>query len=55
MAKIYVRMIKAGRMTIDEVPERWRAEVEALLAAEKPAAAEPTVESTEEPVEEPTV
>ena len=34
MAKIYVRMIKAGRMTIDEVPERWRAEVEALLAAE---------------------
>lgn len=38
MAKIYVRMIKAGRMTIDQIPERWRAEVEALLAAEKPIA-----------------
>lgn len=38
MAKIYVRMIKAGRMTINQVPERWRAEVEALLAAEGPTA-----------------
>ena len=38
MAKIYVRMIKAGRMTIDEVPERWRAEVEALLSAKEPTA-----------------
>ena len=36
MTKIYVRMIRAHRMTIDEVPKRWRAEVEALLAAEKP-------------------
>ena len=31
MAKIYVRKIKAGQMTLDEVPERWRAEVERLL------------------------
>lgn len=31
MAKIYVRKIKAGQMTIDDVPERWRAEVEKLL------------------------
>ena len=38
MAKIYVRMIKTGRMTIDEVPERWRAEVEALLAAKESTA-----------------
>ena len=38
MAKIYVRMIKAGRMAIDDVPERWRTEVEALLAAEEPTA-----------------
>lgn len=31
MAKIYVRWIKAGRMTIDNVPERWREEVRKLL------------------------
>ena len=31
MAKIYVRKIKAGLMTIEDVPERWRAEVEKLL------------------------
>ena len=31
MAKIYVRKIKAGQMTIDDVPERWRAEVEEML------------------------
>ena len=32
MAKIYYR--KTGRMTIDEVPTRWRAAVQALLDAE---------------------
>lgn len=32
MAKIYARKIREGKMTIDDVPERWRAEVEALLA-----------------------
>ena len=31
MAKIYYRRIIAGEMTIEDVPERWRAEVEALL------------------------
>lgn len=34
MAKIYKRWINAGRMTIDEVPERWREQVQALLDAE---------------------
>jgi len=27
----YVIMIKSGKRTIDQVPERYRAEVEALL------------------------
>ena len=31
MAKIYYRQIKDGKMTIDEVPTRWRAQVQALL------------------------
>lgn len=31
MAKIYYKRIKAGIMTIDEVPERWRAKVQAML------------------------
>lgn len=31
MAKIYYRRIKAGIMTIEEVPERWRAAVRAML------------------------
>ena len=34
MAKIYYRMIKTGRMTIDEVPTRWREAVQALLDAD---------------------
>lgn len=33
MAKIYARNIKAGKLTIEEVPERWRDEVEALLTS----------------------
>lgn len=33
MAKIYFRRIMAGDMTIDEVPERWRAATQALLDA----------------------
>lgn len=32
MAKIYYRLIKQGKMTIDDVPTRWKAEVEELLA-----------------------
>ena len=35
MAKIYYRMIKTGRMTIDEVPIRWRASVQEMLDADK--------------------
>lgn len=31
MVKIYVRKIKAGQMTIDEVPERWREAVREAL------------------------
>ena len=31
MAKIYVRRIIDGKMTIDDVPLRWRSEVEDLL------------------------
>ena len=34
MVKIYYRKIKAGQMTIDEVPERWREAVQALLGQE---------------------
>jgi len=33
MVKLYVKRIKAGLMTIDEVPERWREEVRAALDA----------------------
>ncbi len=31
MAKIYARKIRAGQMTIEEVPERWREAVRELL------------------------
>lgn len=32
MVNIYVRWIKAGKMTIDDVPERWREQVRAKLS-----------------------
>ena len=32
MAKIYANLIEKGLKTIDDVPEKIRAEVEALLA-----------------------
>ena len=35
MAKIYYRKIKDGLMTIDDVPQRWREAVEALLAEDE--------------------
>lgn len=35
MAKIYYRRIKDGAITIDDVPERWRAAVRALLDADE--------------------
>ena len=31
MAIIYYKKIKSGKITIDDVPERWRKEVYALL------------------------
>ena len=31
MAAIYVRWIKAGKMTIEQVPARWREQVEKML------------------------
>lgn len=34
MAKIYKRWIDAERMTIEQVPERWREQVQKLLDAE---------------------
>ncbi len=34
MVKIYVKKIKAGKMTIDEVPEKWREEVRRALNQE---------------------
>lgn len=34
MVKVYVRRIKAGKMTIDDVPERWREAVRQALEEE---------------------
>ncbi len=31
MAKIYVRWIKAGKLTIDQVPEHWKEQVKEML------------------------
>jgi hypothetical protein len=31
MVAVYVRMIRAGKMTIDDVPQRWRKAVEEAL------------------------
>ena len=35
MAKVYATLIQKGLKTIDDVPERLRAEVEAILEGEK--------------------
>ena len=37
MAKIYLRMILGEKMTLEDVPEYWRAKVQSLLDAEKKA------------------
>lgn len=34
MAKIYARWIKAGRLTIEDVPDLWKDEVRKLLTGE---------------------
>lgn len=31
MAKVYARMIKNGKMTLENVPEKWRGQVEKML------------------------
>lgn len=31
MAKVYARMVKNGKMTLERVPEKWRGQVEQLL------------------------
>ena len=31
IVKLYVKKIKTGKITIDEVPEKWRAEVRRAL------------------------
>ena len=31
MSRVYYRLIKAGKITLDDVPERWREEVRRLL------------------------
>lgn len=33
MAEVYYKLVKAGRRTIDQVPEHLRAEVQAMLDA----------------------
>lgn len=35
MAKIYYKAVKAGKRTLDSVPERWRDAVAAMLEADK--------------------
>lgn len=35
MAKIYLRQIKRGNITIDDVPAKYRAQVQKLLDEEK--------------------
>lgn len=32
MVNFYVNMIKNGRLQLEQVPDRWRADVEAALA-----------------------
>lgn len=34
MAKIYYRQVKAGKRTLDEVPEYWREKVREMLEAD---------------------
>ncbi len=57
MAKIYFRKIKAGSMSIEDVPLRWREATQALLdadeaarAAEAAKEAQEAQEATETPV-----
>ena len=31
MARIYLRLVLSGQRTLESIPDRWRAEVQALL------------------------
>lgn len=31
MVNIYVRKVRAGQLTIEQVPERWREQVRAII------------------------
>lgn len=33
MAEFWYKLVKSGRKTIDDVPEKWREEVRAMLEA----------------------
>ena len=35
MAKVYARMVKSGKMTLERVPKKWRGQVEQLLREDK--------------------
>jgi hypothetical protein len=34
MAKVYARLVREGKWTIEQVPDRWREQVKALLDQE---------------------
>lgn len=53
MAKIYFRKIKAGSMSIEEVPLRWREATQALLDEDEAARAEEAAKETQEATETP--
>jgi len=48
MAKIYFRKIKAGSMSIEEVPLRWREATQALLDADEAARAAEAAKEAQE-------
>lgn len=35
MAKVYYRLIKKGKKTMEDVPDEWKAQVQALLDADQ--------------------
>lgn len=35
MAKVYARMVRNGKMTLENVPEKWRRQVEKLLGEDE--------------------
>lgn len=53
MAKIYFRKIKAGSMSIEEVPLRWREATKALLDEDEAARAAETAKEAREATETP--